>query len=196
METTNYTKHTNSNPVQKKLIDNFYNHVYRLLKPLKLDSILDVGCGEGITLSKFEKEGIGKKLYGIDYSDDALKICKKIYPHLNLKKGDIYDIKERNNSYDLVMATEVLEHLDDSEKALKELIRVSKKYVMLSVPNEPFFIGANFIRGKYLKNFGNHPEHINHWTLFSFRKFLQKNNLTIVAQKHPFAWTLILAKKK
>jgi ubiquinone/menaquinone biosynthesis C-methylase UbiE len=196
METTNYNKHINSNPIQKKLIDNFYNQVYKLLKPLKLDSILDVGCGEGITLFNFEKEGIGKKLYGIDYSDDALKIGKKIHPHLNLRKGDIYDIEEKDGSFDLVMATEVLEHLDNPEKALQELIRVSKKYVMLSVPNEPFFIGANFIRGKYLKNFGNHPEHINHWTLFSFRKFLQKNNLTIVAQKHPFAWTLILAKKK
>ena len=195
METTNYNKHINSNPVQKKLIDNFYNQVYRLLKPLKLDSILDVGCGEGITLSKFEKEGIGKKLFGIDYSDDALKIGKKIYPHLNLKKGNIYDIKEKDNSFDLVMATEVLEHLDDPEKALKELIRVSRKYVMLSVPNEPFFIGANLLRGKYLKGFGNHPEHINHWTLFSFRKFLQKNGLKIVTQKHPFAWTLILASK-
>lgn len=195
METTNYSKHINSNPVQKKLIDNFYNQVYRLLKPFKLDSILDVGCGEGITLSKFEKEGIGKKLFGIDYSDDALKIGKKIYPHLNLKKGNIYNIKEKDNSFDLVMATEVLEHLDDPEGALKELIRVSKKYVMLSVPNEPFFIGANLLRGKYLKGFGNHPEHINHWTFLSFRKFLKRNGLKIVAQKHPFAWTLILASK-
>lgn len=196
METTNYNKHINSNPIQKKLIDNFYNQVYRLLKPLKLNSILDVGCGEGITLSKFEQEGIGKKLYGIDYSDDALTIGKKIYPHLNLKRGDIYDIKEGDASFDLVMATEVLEHLDDPQKALKELIRVSKKYVMLSVPNEPFFIGANLLRGKYLKGFGNHPEHINHWTLLSFRKFLQKNGLKIVKQKHPFAWTLILAEKQ
>lgn len=195
METTNYSKHINSNPVQKKLIDNFYNQVYRLLKPLKLNSILDVGCGEGITLSKFEKERIGKKLFGIDYSDDALKIGKKIYPHLNLKKGNIYNIKEKDNSFDLVMATEVLEHLDDPEGALKELIRVSKKYVMLSVPNEPFFIGANLLRGKYLKGFGNHPEHINHWTFFSFRKFLKRNGLKIVKQKHPFAWTLILASK-
>ncbi len=195
METTNYNKHSSANPIQQKLIENFYKTVYKILKPLKVDSVLDVGCGEGITLDKFEKEGIGKSLHGIDYSDDALKIGKKIYPNLNLKKGDIYDIKEKDNSYDLVMATEVLEHLDDPQKALKELIRVSKRYVLLSVPNEPFFIGANFMRGKYLKNFGNHPEHINHWTFMTFRKMVQKNGLKIVAQKHPFAWTLILAEK-
>lgn len=195
METTNFNKHSSDNPIQKKLISNFYSTVFRLVKPLKVESILDVGCGEGITLDKLEKQSIGKKLYGIDYSDDALKIGKKIYPHLSLSKGDIYDIKEKDSTYDLVMATEVLEHLDDPQKALKELIRVSKKYVLLSVPNEPFFIGANFLRGKYLKNFGNHPEHINHWTYVGFERFLERNGLKIVKTKHPFAWTLILASK-
>lgn len=195
METTNYTKHSSTNPIQKKLIDNFYNTFIKILKPLDVESILDVGCGEGITLDRLRKEAIGKELSGIDYSDDALKIGKKIYPDLNLKKGDIYDIKEKDNSYDLVIATEVLEHLEDPEKALKELIRVSKKYVLLSVPNEPFFIGANFLRGKYIKNFGNHPEHINHWTFIGFEKFLKKNGLKIIKKKYPFAWTLILASK-
>lgn len=195
MKTTNYTKHISSNPIQKKLIENFYNTVIKILKPLEIKSVLDVGCGEGITLDRFKKEGIGKELVGIDYSNDALKIGKKIYPGLNLKKGDIYKIQEKDNSYDLVMATEVLEHLKDPEKALGELIRVSKKYVLLSVPNEPFFIGANFLRGKYLKSFGNHPEHINHWTFIGFERFLKKNGLKIVKKKHPFAWTLILASK-
>lgn len=195
METTNYTKHSSTNPIQKKLIDNFYNTFIKILKPLDVESILDVGCGEGITLDRLRKEAIGKELSGIDYSDDALKIGKKIYPDLNLKKGDIYDIKEKDNSYDLVIATEVLEHLEDPEKALKELIRVSRKYVLLSVPNEPFFIGANFLRGKYIKNFGNHPEHINHWTFIGFEKFLKKNGLKIIKKKYPFAWTLILASK-
>lgn len=195
METTNYNKHSSENPIQKKLINNFYNTVFKLVKPLKVESILDVGCGEGITLDKFEKQGIGNKLYGIDYSDDALKIGKKVYPHLSLSKGDIYDIKEKNSTYDLVMATEVLEHLDNPQKALKELIRVSKKYVLLSVPNEPFFIGANFLRGKYLKNFGNHPEHINHWTFVGFERFLKRSGLKIIKARHPFAWTLILASK-
>jgi len=195
MSTTNYKKHVSQNPIQKKLIENFYKNVLEILRPLKVDSILDVGCGEGFTLNKFKEEKIGKNLSGIDYSDDALKLGAETYPDLKLKKGDIYDIHEKDNSFDLVMATEVLEHLDDPQKALKELIRVSKKYVMLSVPNEPFFIGANFARGKYLKSFGNHPEHINHWTFFSFERFLRKNGLKIVEARHPFAWTLILAEK-
>lgn len=195
MSTTNYNKHISTNPIQRKLIDNFYKKVIDILKPLKIDSILDVGCGEGFTLDKFRKEGIGKKLSGIDNLDEALKLAAKTYPDLDIKRGDIYDIKAKDNTYDLVMATEVFEHLDDPDKAIKELIRVSKKYVMLSVPNEPFFIGANLLRGKYLKTFGNHPEHINHWTFIGFENFLKKHGLKIVKRKLPFAWTLILAEK-
>ena len=73
--------------------------------------------------------------------------------------------------------------------------RVTKKYILLSVPNEPFFILANFLRGKYLKSFGNHPEHINHWTFLGFEKMLKKNGLTVVKSRHPFAWSLVLVKK-
>ena len=51
-ETTNYLKHQNQNPIQKALIDNFYRELFKMLKPLRAESILDVGCGEGCTLKK------------------------------------------------------------------------------------------------------------------------------------------------
>ena len=95
----------------------------------------------------------------------------------------------------MVICTEVLEHLEFPEKAVEELKRVSRKYIVFSVPNEPFFILANLLRGRYIKNFGNHPEHINHWTFLGFEKFLKKQGLTILKRKHPFAWTLLLVKK-
>ncbi len=196
MSTTNYTKHSSQNPIQRKLIENFYKTMFEIVRPLKPHSILDVGCGEGVTLDKFQEKKIGKQLVGIDYSDEALEIGKRIYPHLTLKKGDIYDIKEKDNSYDLVMATEVLEHLEDYEQGLQELVRVSKKYVLISVPNEPFFTIANFLRGKYLKNWGNHPEHINHWTFVGIENLLKKHKLKINTSKHPFAWSMVLGEKK
>ena len=194
-ETTNYLKHKNQNPIQKALISNFYNSFFAMLKPLKVTSILDVGCGEGFTLKKLEEKKIGKKNEGIDNSSTAIKIGHKVYPELKLAEGDIYKLKYADSSFDLLICTEVLEHLDDPEKAVLEMKRVTKKYILLSVPNEPFFILANFLRGKYLKNFGNHPEHINHWTFFSFEKMLKKNGLTVVKSKHPFAWSLVLVKK-
>ncbi len=195
-ETTNYKKHANTNPIQKALIGNFYKKFFKMIKPLRPVSILDVGCGEGFTLKKLEEKKIGKKAEGIDYSSDAIKIGKKIYPELTLSKGDVYGLKYPDNSFDLIICTEVLEHLDDPEKAVQEMKRVTSKYIIFSVPNEPFFIMANFLRGKYLKNFGNHPEHINHWTMWGFERFLRSQGLSVVKSKHPFAWSLVLAKKQ
>lgn len=194
-ETTNYLKHQNSNPIQRALINNFYKELFKMIKPLKASSILDVGCGEGFTLKKLEEKKIGKRNEGIDYSEDAIKIGKKIYPKLALKRGDVYQLEYKDNSFDLILCTEVLEHLEDPVKAVNEIKRVAGKYIAFSVPNEPFFIMANFMRGKYLKNLGNHPEHINHWTAPGFEKFLKKQGLTVVKSKHPFAWSLVLVKK-
>ncbi len=194
-ETTNYKKHANTNPIQKMLIGNFYNTFYKMVKPLRANSILDVGCGEGFTLKKLEEKKIGKMNEGIDYSSDAIKIGKKIYPELNLKKGDVYKLDYKDNSFDLSICTEVLEHLENPTKAVEEIRRVTSKYIVFSVPNEPFFILANLLRGKYLKSFGNHPEHINHWTAKGFESFLKKQGLVIVKSRHPFAWSLVLAKK-
>ncbi len=195
-ETTNYLKHSNQNPIQKALIDNFYKELFKMIKPLKANSILDVGCGEGFTLKKLEEKKLGKKNEGIDYSDDAIKIGKKIYPELALFKGDVYGLSYKDNTFDLSLCTEVLEHLDDPAKAVAEIRRVTSKYIIFSVPNEPFFIGANLLRGKYIKSLGNHPEHINHWTFWGFEKFLEKQGLSVVKSKHPFAWSLVLTKKK
>lgn len=194
-QTTNYKKHSNQNPIQKILIGNFYKTLFEVIKPLKPTSILDVGCGEGFTLQKLEEKKIGKRNEGVDYSKDAVKIAKKIHPHLKISEGDVYKLKFEDNSFDMSLCTEVLEHLDDPTKAISEIKRVTKKYLVFSVPNEPFFILANLLRGKYLKNFGNHPEHINHWTFIGFEKFLQQNGLKVVKSKHPFAWTLVIAKK-
>ncbi len=194
-ETTNYLKHSNQNPIQKALIDNFYKELFKMIKPLKANSILDVGCGEGFTLKKLEEKKLGKKNEGIDYSDDAIKIGKKIYPELALFKGDVYGLKYKDNTFDLSLCTEVLEHLEDPKKAVEEIKRVTNKYIIFSVPNEPFFIGANLFRGKYLKNFGNHPEHINHWSAWGFEKFLKDQGLHVVKSKHPFAWSLVLVRK-
>ncbi len=193
--TSNFQKHQHRNPIQRFLINNFYNQLFSLLKKTRSQSILDVGCGEGVTLHKIKMMKIGKNLEGIDYSAEAIKIGKKEFPALKLKKADIYALPYKDNSFDIVLCNEVLEHLEDPQKALDELKRVTKKYLLLSVPNEPYFRLANFFRGRHVRRFGNHPEHIQHWTHNQFSGFLKKNKLKIRDKKLPFAWTLVLAQK-
>ncbi len=195
-KTDNYLKHTSKNPLQKLLIDNFFNNLLAAIKDLKVDSILDVGCGEGFTLQRLYKNKIGKRLEGVDFQKSAIEIGTKLHPDLALKQGNIYNLEYKDNSFDLVMATEVLEHLDDPKKGLKELIRVSKKYLLLSVPNEPFFMIANFLRGKNITRWGNDIEHIQHWTSRGFQKFVESQRVKVIRKKHPFPWTMLLLVKE
>lgn len=194
-KTFNYLKHTSGNPIQRFLLNNFKNSLFGLVKSRKPKRILDAGCGEGFILLDLMRNKIGQFHEGVDNSADAIQLGKKMYPDLPIKLGDIYSLKYPDNSIDMLVCTEVLEHLDDPRRALAELRRVTGKYLAISVPNEPFFVMANFMRGQYLAHFGNHPEHINHWSLPGFRKFLQENGFKVLVTRAPFPWTLILAKK-
>lgn len=192
--TDNYRKHTHKNPIQRFLINRFFNQLVAEAKSLHPKTILDVGCGEGFTLNKLRKNNIGKDLIGVDYSTTAVTLGKKQFPHLNLKQGDAYKLPFKDNTFDLVLCLEVLEHLENPQKALKEIVRVSKKHCLISVPHEPYFRMANFVRGKNLSRLGNDIEHINHWSRKSFKKFVSQE-LKVVNIRQPFPWTMITGLK-
>lgn len=197
-KTDNFKKHTHRNPIQRFLLWNFFRNLLILISSKKVNSILDVGCGEGFTLNRLKTNSIGEKLEGIEYSKEAIAIGKKIYPEIKITKGNIYKLPYKDNSFDLVLCTEVLEHLEDPQKGLRELIRVSKKDLVVSVPNEPLFMFAQLIRGKNWSRFGNDIEHINHWSFLGFEKFIKKTaglDVIILKSKHPFAWTMLLLEK-
>jgi ubiquinone/menaquinone biosynthesis C-methylase UbiE len=101
--------------------------------PNDVNSLADLGCGNGLFLNYLNKKTGIKDLMGIDFSDVAIVDVKT-------KKivGDITDIPLGNKSYDLVSALEVLEHLSilDFKRAKEELARVAKKYILISVPFE------------------------------------------------------------
>lgn len=192
---TNFIKHTSKNPLQRFLINNFYVSLVFLAKSVSPKTILDAGCGEGFTMDRLSKNGIGREIEGVEYSKDALTLGKKLFPNLIFKEGSAYDLPYKDNSFDLVICTEVLEHLNEPTKVLKEALRVSKKNILVSVPSEPFFMLGNFLRGKNLSRLGNDPGHINHWTIISFQNFLKNNGLKIKRLKLPFPWILILGDK-
>lgn len=192
---TNYLKHTSKNPLQKFLINNFYSTLISLAKPLNPKTVLDAGCGEGFTLNKLMLNKIGKSIEGVERSKEAISLGKKLFPQANIKQGSIYELPYKDNSFDLVVCTEVLEHLDMPTNALKETLRISKKSLIISVPNEPFFMISNFLRGKNISRFGNDPEHINHWNYISFSKYLKENGVKVKKINLPFPWITILGEK-
>ncbi len=100
---TNFVKHTSKNLIQRFLINNFYSSLIALAKPLKAESILDAGCGEGFTMEELLKSGVGKKIEGIEYSKDAISYGKKLFPNLNIKQGSVYELPYKDNSFDLII---------------------------------------------------------------------------------------------
>ncbi|MCL5432842.1 MAG: class I SAM-dependent methyltransferase [Patescibacteria group bacterium] len=192
---SNYSKHKSGDISRQFLIKNFYNILIRTIKPLEPKTILDVGCGEGFTLQKLKENKIGVLLKGIDKSDISIDIGRKMFPDLDLKTGDIYKLSYNKNSFDLVVCSEVLEHLKSPIIALEELKRVSKQYLLLTVPNEPFYRISRFLRGINVANFGDHPEHINHWGMISFKNLIKSARLKITTINYPFPWIMILAEK-
>jgi len=195
LSTDNFRKHTTTNPLQRILIDNFFKYLLAEVKSMQPKSILDVGCGEGFTLEKLRNMGIGERLVGVDFSESAIEIGHNAHPELDLKIGSIYEIPFKDNQFDLVICTEVLEHLDDPKKALSELARVCKGSCLISVPHEPWFMLANFLRGKNWSRWGNDIEHINHWSRAGIGR-LVNNYMDVKRIKNPFPWTMLVADRK
>ena len=94
--------------------------------------ILDVGCGDG-RISKEVSKDLGRYVVGLDLSTVALA-------GLSLPKccGSAAELPFADSSFDLIMATEIVEHVPEAlyGRMLSELARVSAKYILITVPNE------------------------------------------------------------
>ena len=95
------------------------------------DKILDAGCGVGLYgLNYAEKNKV--KVTGVDLSEDkirnALKLKKGIGTlNINFLKGDLTKLNFKEGYFDFIICSDVLEHIPNDKKALKELTRVLKK---------------------------------------------------------------------
>lgn len=116
----------------------------------KVDSILDLGCGEGTRLSLLSKE---INLTGVDISETAIKMAKKNYPKITFIKADLEKVPLKGGSFQLVYSAYVLEHLTNPEKVLSEAIRLLRisGFLVLIAPNygapnraSPPFKGSRF----------------------------------------------------
>jgi len=155
---------------------------------------LIIGAGEGRSTNRLKQMVLN--LSASEYVDDLVLLAKKNNPELNIFQESIYKLKIDNNSVDLVFLLEVLEHLDYPEIALEEIKRKTKQYLILGVPREPLWCFLNICRFKYLRNFGNTPGHLNHYSKKSLIKLIEKKFGKVIAVESPIPWTIVLAEKK
>src|SRR4030042_283948 len=139
---------------------------------LKPDSkILDVGCGSGFFTYYLAKK---YQVIGLDFSEKMLALN----PHKNLIKASAYQIPFKNNSFDLVFCSNLLHHLNHPLKALKEMNRVAKKFVVVSEPNRnnPAILLLGLAKKEERKSLKFSPNYLV--SLF------KKTNLQIITQEN------------
>lgn len=101
----------------------------------------------------------------------------------------------RDRSYDLVLALEVLEHLTDIRAGLEELARVGRRDFIISVPWEPVWRIGNVISGRYIRDLGNTPGHVQHWSRRGILRLLDEY-FRIAVVLRPFPWIMVVCRKK
>lgn len=191
-----------TNKVGQKLIDGYFNAVNQLLEtPLKNDrkmKALEVGCGEGYSTQRLRAMLPGTvELAASEYVSALLPPARKRNPKVKIFEESVYELKASDNSLDIVFLLEVMEHLDYPDVALKEIRRALKPggYMIVGVPREPLWRTINFTRGKYVKQLGNTPGHLNHWSRSGAQRFVKTHFGKAVRTASPLPWTIILAQK-
>jgi ubiquinone/menaquinone biosynthesis C-methylase UbiE len=190
-----YDKYGSTNPVVRRLMEGFESTLDELWTKAAPESILDVGCGEGVLTEQWaDKLGSGR-IVGIDLDDPKLRAewDKRRRDNLEYRVEDATNLSFADDEFDMATAIEVLEHVPDPERTVAEMARVAKGRLLVSVPREPLWRALNMARGAYVKDLGNTPGHINHWSKRSFVAMLARHG-TVEEVRSPFPWTMVLVR--
>jgi 2-polyprenyl-3-methyl-5-hydroxy-6-metoxy-1,4-benzoquinol methylase len=144
---------------RKKIIGTIIEKHVKLKQNLR---ILDAGCGSGNTTLELKKFG---NVYGIDFSFSALRYAKNRGIN-KVVQSSSYDLPFLSNTFDVITILDVLEHIEDDSRVLKELKRILKQdgIILITVPAFQFL-------------WSDHDTALSH-----FRRYNHKNLHKIVTQ--------------
>ena len=122
--------HDGEDPVYRRHVDK----VVELLGPGEGRTLLDVGCGDGLISAQLADAGF--TVTGIDIEPTAIRIAAQQRPDVRFIQGDLYDIDE---TFDLVVASEVVEHLSEPEAFLSKIAGVSRRGALITTPDRDYY---------------------------------------------------------
>jgi len=108
--------------------------VESLLPRRGISTLLDVGCGDGYFCHYITGRRKGLAATAVDLAKRRLVRARERYPNVRFCQSEILNLPYCSASFDAVISMEVLEHLPDAGKAMAELARVSKQWVIVTVP--------------------------------------------------------------
>ncbi len=190
-----YDKYGSTNPVVRRLMDRFEATLDELFERAAPRSLLDVGCGEGVLTSTWAQRLAPLRVVGLDLDDPLLRAewAKRAEPNLEYMVQRAENLPFADDEFDAAAAIEVLEHVPDPEHTVAEMARCAQRHLLVSVPREPLWRGLNIARGAYLKDLGNTPGHLNHWSKRSFEQLLARHG-EVLESRSPFPWTMLLVR--
>ena len=188
-----YDKYGSGNPVVQRLMARFERELDELLDRAAPRSLLDVGCGEGVLTEKWARRLNGGRVVGIDLEDPLLAAEweRRSADNLEYRVMAAENLPFADDEFDVACAIEVLEHVPDPEHTLAEMARCAQRHLLVSVPREPLWRALNLVRGAYVRELGNTPGHLNHWSRRSFVRFCARHG-NVVEVRSPLPWTMLL----
>ena len=190
-----FDKYGSTNPVVRRLMAGFHGTLDELWEKADPQSVLDVGCGEGVLTYEWAERLGDKRIVGIDLDDPKLRAEweKRQRPNLSYRAEEATSLSFGDDEFDMATAIEVLEHVPEPDATLAEMARVARRYLLVSVPREPMWRMLNMARGAYWRSLGNTPGHVNHWSKRSFTELLSRHGQVVEATS-PFPWTMLLTR--
>lgn len=192
-----YPKYHTKNPIARWLVNGFLDSFRELSRSTDARDALEVGCGEGHLSAILA--GDGRSVRGIDISPAIIEQARS-HPDnrtngARFEVGSVYDLSADSDAAELVVCCEVMEHLEDPDRALSILARLARPYLLVSVPREPIWRMLNMARGRYLGDLGNTPGHVQHWSQRRFLDLLSRH-VDVIAVRTPLPWTMALCRAR
>ena len=155
--------------------------------------IVDMGCGEGITLEKLIKTFPEKESIGVDLEQENIEICAQ--HGLRAVYSDIYNIALPSGSFDVCICIDVLEHLKKPKEAIRELNRILKTggRLIIVIPNDRTFLLARLAMGMVKEAFYD-AGHERQWKPGEVKDLLKDAGFRIASERSlPFLfWQMSL----
>lgn len=155
---------------QRRFFDRIATEV-RAHLPAGAATLLDAGCGEGFVAEALAERLPGVAITGVDVSAEAIAYAARTGTRqVQYRTASLEALPFESASFDVVVCTEVLEHLPAPDRALAELRRVARTAVVVTVPFEPVF--RHLLAVGMAMGLSPDPEHVNFWTPSQWRRWL------------------------
>ena len=171
-----YYEETDSEWRSLGAINKAYN-IVTLCKELSINSVIEIGAGEGLILKRLSDLYFAQELYALEISPTGLKAIKnKKIPFLKeCSLFDGYNVPYNNKKFDLAVLSHVIEHVEYPRKLIYEAKRIAK-YVFIEVPLEDTVrLSRDFIFDAV--------GHINFYSLKTICRLIQTCNLKVLSQQ-------------